>query len=108
VGRRLAIILLFHAMAWMCASKPAFAAKYYGQGTFGGFGVPGATISLTQGEKKLTVTSDEGGLYGFDDLPDGQWKIEISLQCFPTNNATVNVSADSPPGNRRWLLPSTS
>ncbi len=102
MGRRLAIMLLFHAMAWMCASMPAFASKYYGQVTFGGFGVPGATIALTQGEKKLTTTSDEGGSYRFDDLPDGQWKIEISLQCFATISAEVTVAADSPPG--RWEL----
>jgi hypothetical protein len=102
VGRRLAIMLLFHAIAWMCASTPAFASKYYGQVTFGGFGVPGATITATQGEKKFSVTSDEGGLYRFDDLPDGQWKIEISLQCFATISAEVTVAADSPP--RRWQL----
>jgi trimeric autotransporter adhesin len=95
-------MLLFHAMAWMCASMPAFASKYYGQVTFGGFGVPGATITATQGEKKFSVTSDEGGSYRFDDLPDGQWKIEISFQCFGTINAEVIVAADSPPG--RWEL----
>jgi trimeric autotransporter adhesin len=102
VGRRLAIMLLFHAMAWMCASVPAFASKYYGLVTFGGFGVPGATITATQGQKKFSVTSDEGGSYRFDDLPDGHWKIEISLQCFATISAEVTVAADSPPG--RWEL----
>jgi hypothetical protein len=101
VGRRLAIILLFCAMAWVCAS-PSFASKYHGQVTFGGLAAPGATITLTQGEKKLTATSDEGGVYRFDDLPDGQWKIEVSLQCFATIKAEVTVAADSPPG--RWEL----
>ncbi len=81
---------------------PAFASKYYGQVTFGGFGVPGATITATQGEKKFSVTSDEGGSYRFEDLPDGQWKIEISLQCFATISAEVTVAADSAPG--RWEL----
>lgn len=81
---------------------PAFASKYYGQVTFGGFGVPGATLTATQGEKKFSVTSDEGGSYLFDDLPDGHWKIEISLQCFATISAEVTVAADSQPG--RWEL----
>src|SRR5258708_36993641 len=78
------------------------ASEYYGQVTFGGFAVPGATITAIQGAKKITVTSDEGGRYRFDDLPDGQWTIGISLQCFATIHAEVTVAANTAAG--KWEL----
>jgi trimeric autotransporter adhesin len=102
VGRCLARRLLFCALMGLCASRGAVAAEYYGQVTFGGFAVPGATITASQGAKKITVTSDEGGRYRFDDLPDGPWKIEISLQCFATIHGDVTVAANTAPG--KWEL----
>ena len=69
---------------------------------FAGLAVPGATVTASQGEKRFTVTSDEGGRFHFDDLPDGPWKIEISLQCFATIHADITVAPNAPPG--KWEL----
>ena len=73
--------------------------EYHGQVTFGGLPVPGATVTATQGAKKFTAISDQGGVYRFDDLSDGDWKIEIEMQCFSTVHADVTVAANAPAGN---------
>ena len=84
----------------------AGASEYHGEVTFGGLPLPGATITATQGGKTFTVISDEAGRYRFDDLPDGEWTIEISLQCFAPLRANVTISPQTAPG--QWemrLLP---
>ena len=86
----------------LCASSLASATEYRGQVTFGGFPVPGATVTATQGTKKVSVVSDQGGVYTFDDLADGPWKIEIEMQCFEKFAAQVAVAPNMPPG--KWEL----
>ncbi len=95
-------ISIFAALLCLCTSTAAAASDYYGQITFGGLPVPGATITATQGTKTFTVTSDEGGVYRFADLTDGTWKIQISLQCFATIDAEVTVAPNTPPG--KWKM----
>ncbi len=77
----------------------ARAAEYYGQVTFGGVPVPGATVTATHGSKTVSVTTDERGLYRFADLPDGDWQIEIKLQLFQPIRTDVKISAGMTPGN---------
>lgn len=55
----------------------ARASKYYGQVTYGGLPIPGVTVTATQGGKTVSATTDEGGVFHFDDLPDGEWNIEV-------------------------------
>jgi hypothetical protein len=76
----------------------ARATEYYGQVTFAGVPVPGATVTATQGSKTVTVTTDERGLYRFADLADGAWTIDIKLQLFQPVRADVTVSAEATPG----------
>ena len=102
MSRRFGYILFFSALVSLCASTLAAAAEYHGQVTFGGLPVPGATITATQGTKKLSSVSDQGGLYNFPDLPDGNWKIEVEMQCFSTMKADVTVAPNIPPG--KWEL----
>src|SRR5579863_3512094 len=77
----------------------ARAAEYYGQVTFGGVPVPGATVTATHGSKTVSVTTDERGLYRFADLPDGDWQIEIKLQLFQPIRTDVKISAGMTPAN---------
>ena len=99
--RRLKTILLLCSLACGAANR-AVASEYHGQVTFSGLPLPGATITATRGEKKLTAISDESGQYRFDDLADGSWNIEISLQCFATMSAEVAMTPETPPG--KWEL----
>ena len=70
----------------------AAASEYHGQVTFGDLPLPGATVTITQGTKKLTAISDQGGLFTFPDLADGPAKIEIEMLCFSTVTADVTIS----------------
>jgi hypothetical protein len=83
---------LFAGLLCLCAAPLARASEYFGQITFGGLPVPGATIIATQGSKTFNITSDEGGVFHFDDLPDGQWKIEVKMLCFETIDVDVTIA----------------
>jgi len=100
--RRPGYISAYYAMLLLCTSCLAAASEYHGQVTYGGLPVPGATVTATQGGKKVTTTSDQGGVYNFDDLPDGQWKLQIEMQCFSTIQAEVTITPDMPLG--KWEL----
>jgi trimeric autotransporter adhesin len=97
--RVLSLVYLFAAIAFPCISA---ASEYRGQVTFGGLPLPGATVTVTQGAKKMTAVTDQGGLYTFPDLADGPGKIEIEMLCFSTVTADVTISATTPPG--KWEL----
>jgi len=92
-------ISVFCMLAGLCASCIAAASEYHGQVTFGGLPVPGVTVTATQGTKKLTTTSDQGGVFHFDDLPDGDWKIDIEMQCFSAIQTDVKVVPNMAAGN---------
>ena len=105
--RRILTSAIFCLLASLCASMPAAASPYRGQVTFGGLPVPGATVTATQGSKRLTTSSDQGGLYTFDDLPDGQWKIQVEMQLFNPIQADVTIAPNTPPGKfELTVLPS--
>jgi hypothetical protein len=78
--------------------------ELHGIVTFGGLPLPGAAITATQGAQRYAVVSDQGGVYHFDDLAEGQWTIEIEMQCFETIHAQVNVGADTQPGTWEMKL----
>jgi hypothetical protein len=90
--------MLMASLAWIGAAAIAAASPYSGQVTFGGLPLPGATILATRGADRFTVISDQSGRYRFDDLPDGDWSIDISMQCFAPIHAGVTVTASTAPG----------
>lgn len=93
------LVCMFAAIALPCI---AAASEYRGQVTFGGLPLPGATVTVTQGTKKVTAVTDQGGLYTFPDLADGPGKIEIEMLCFSTVTADVTISPTTAPG--KWEL----
>jgi hypothetical protein len=127
--RRLARLTLLCALLWLCAVVGAqtgaapghddhgpdvHSPDVHGHGvhgivTFGGLPLPGAAVTATQGTatqgaKTLTAVTDQGGLYHFDDLPDGDWTLAVEMQCFETIHAQVTVGADTPPGKFEMTL----
>jgi hypothetical protein len=69
---------------------------------FAGLPVPGVSVTATQGDKKVSVVTDDGGLYDFPDLADGVWKIRIEMLCFePIENDTA-VAPNAPAA--QWEL----
>lgn len=70
-GGGILCVLLLNATMAMAAEHH----EHHGQVTFGGFPVPGATVTVTQGVKQLSTTTDQQGVYEFADLPDGMWAV---------------------------------
>ena len=72
----------------------AFAAsEQHGYVKYGGLPLPGATITASQGDKKLVTITDPMGAYSFADLPDGVWTIEVEMLCFVPIKQDVTVAA---------------
>jgi len=99
IDRCLRVVCTITCVA-MClmALRPALAAEYHGRVTFGGLPVPGATITATQGSKKVVAVSDQQGSYSFADLVDGTWEIQVEMQCFSTIEQTVTIAPNVPSG----------
>jgi hypothetical protein len=84
------------ALACLACVPFAAATEYHGQVNFGGVPVPGATVTLTQGDKVVSVVTDSQGLYEFPDVADGAWKIEIRMRGFSPLIGDVTVAANTP------------
>jgi len=82
------------ALLTVCAA--ALASEYHGQVIFGGLPVPGATVTATQGTKKVSVITDQQGTYFFPDLADGAWTIDIEMQCFSPLKQEVTIASNTP------------
>ncbi len=100
--RRGVYIPIACAVVCLCAAVSAWAREYHGQVFYGAVPVPGATVTIRQGDKRFSTVTDRQGLYEFADVPDGQWKIEIAMSGFTTLDDTVTVAPDAP--QRRWEL----
>ncbi len=68
------------------------AAEYQGIVKSGGLPIPGAVVTATQGEKKLTTTTDEQGVYSFPNLEDGTWTITVEMLGFYTISRQVTIA----------------
>jgi hypothetical protein len=88
----------------LLSAASVFASAFHGAVTYGGLPLPGATVIATQDGKKFTTVTDQGGLYHFDDLPDGAWTIQVDMQCFEPIKSQVTVSATAQPGNFEMKL----
>ncbi len=88
--------------ACLLAPRAGMASEYHGLVTFGGVPVPGATVTATQGDKKVSVVSDSQGSYFFENLADGTWKISVEMRFFKTIEQEVTVAANTTAG--KWEL----
>jgi hypothetical protein len=83
------------ALALM-AALPLAAAEHHGVVKFGGLPLPGATITLSQGDKKLVAVSDGQGVYTFADVPDGTWSLQVDMLCFTPIKQEVAIAPGAP------------
>jgi len=95
-------VRLAGVIACLVYSGLAVASEYHGQVTFNGLPVPGVTVTATQGSKTVVAESDDNGNYSFPDLPDGAWKIELTMTGFATLDQQVTVAPDTP--GIKWEL----
>ncbi|HXQ98209.1 MAG TPA: carboxypeptidase-like regulatory domain-containing protein, partial [Candidatus Limnocylindrales bacterium] len=79
IGNQLRLLCALVCLtAWIVAAAP----EYQGQVTFGGMPLPGATVTVTQGEKKFVAIVDQQGVFSFPDLAEGTWTIQIQMTGF--------------------------
>jgi hypothetical protein len=104
LGRARRILYLVCTLVGLAFPCLGAASEYHGQVTFAGLPLPGATVTATQGTKKVTAVTDQGGLYTFPDLADGPWTIDIEMQCFSPVHTEVTVSPTTPPAKSELTL----
>jgi hypothetical protein len=90
------LLLLLAIATWLPASEHRGVVK------FAGLPVPGAAVTATMGDKKVSVVTDDQGQYDFPDLADGVWKIKVEMLCFETQENDVAVAASAPAA--QWEL----
>src|ERR1035438_5998114 len=78
------------------------ASEHHGIVRFAGLPVPGATVTATQGEKKVAAVTDPQGIYTFADLADGVWNLQVEMLCFATLKMEVAVAPNAP--SPEWEL----
>jgi hypothetical protein len=71
------------------------ASEHHGQVKFGGLPIPGATITASQGDKKLVTVSDPQGMYSFPDLAEGAWTFEVEMLCFVPIKQELTIGSDA-------------
>ncbi|PWU04114.1 MAG: TonB-dependent receptor [Terriglobia bacterium] len=76
--------------------RGSLASEHHGAVKSAGLAVPGATVTATQGEKKLTTTTDDRGAYSFADLPDGVWTIQVEMFGFEKLSREVGIAPSAP------------
>src|SRR4030095_3440092 len=99
------------ALAWLLTGvltfttwpAPIFAAsEYYGQVIFGGVAVPGATVTATQGDLRLTTSTDAQGVFRFTEIADGPWNVQIEMRGFSNLTREVTIGPEAQPA--MWEL----
>ncbi len=75
------------------------ASEHHGVVKFGGLPIPGATVTATQGDKKLVTISDQAGVYSFPDIGEGVWAIDVEMLCFQPIKQDVTVGAEAAIGD---------
>jgi hypothetical protein len=73
------------------------ASESHGVVKAGGLPVPGASVTATEGDKKVVTTTDDTGFYSFPELADGTWTITVEAFGFVPGKREVGV-VDGAPG----------
>ena len=82
-------------LAWLAVAA-LMASEHHGRVTANGVPVPGATVTATQGDKKLVTTTDDQGAYSFPELADGVWTIQVEMLGFSKLTQEVAITPDAP------------
>lgn len=97
-------LYLASTCAALALPAAALATQVHGQVSFSGFPVPGATVTVTQGSQTRGTVTDQGGLYNFPDLPDGAWKLEVTMLGFVATKSDLTVTPSTPAANLELAL----
>jgi len=89
-------ILVWLLIVALVAGQPTsvFAADHFGQVTFNGLPVPGASVIATQGDRTVVVTTNDDGIYHLVDLADGIWELTIEMLGFAKVTRKIEIPKD--------------
>jgi hypothetical protein len=87
--RGLCVLLL------LASSRATLASEYHGMVTYQGLPVPGATITVTQAEKKLVTVTDTQGFYSFPSLSDGAANLQVQMTGFSSIEHAITIAPDT-------------
>jgi len=93
----LAYLLIAALVAGSWPASVYAASEYYGQVIFGSVPVPGATVTATQGDIRLTTSTDAQGIFRLTDIADGAWNIRIEMRGFAELTRDVTIGPESQP-----------
>jgi hypothetical protein len=88
-----------HVRRFLAASLSVaclLASEHHGWVRSGGVPVPGATVTVTQGDKNFATSTDDMGAYSFPNLPDGIWTLRISMLGFAPVEREIGVAPEAP------------
>ncbi|MGP8243088.1 MAG: carboxypeptidase regulatory-like domain-containing protein [Bryobacteraceae bacterium] len=83
-------------LAFGLAVSSLLAYEHRGIVESGGTPVPGATVTVTQGDKKLVTTTDDQGVYSFPNLGEGVWTLRIEMLGFAPLTREIGIAPDAP------------
>src|SRR5690349_1202449 len=86
----------------LLACSVARATEHHGFVKFGGLGVPGATVTVSQADRTFTAVTDQQGVYSFPNLADGTWKLRVEMLCFEPIEREIAVVPNAP--SPEWEL----
>src|SRR4051812_44824880 len=78
------------------------AADHHGRVTFGAVPVPGATVTVVQGDQQRVTVTDQDGVYRIADIAEGVWTVRVEMVGFATISRDVTIAAGSP--SAAWEL----
>jgi len=85
---------------WLAAVLSA--SEHHGLVKFGGLPVPGATVTVSQGDKNQAAVTDPSGAYAFPDLSDGTWTLQVEMPGFAPIKQDVGIAPGAP--SPEWEL----
>jgi hypothetical protein len=88
--------------AALLLAQALMAGQHSGVVSSGGQVVPGATVTASQGDRRLVTTTDEAGRYEFKDLAPGVWVFDVAM--FGFRPARRELSIVSEPSTAEWNL----
>jgi trimeric autotransporter adhesin len=94
-------VLRLLAAVWFSISF-SFGAEHSGRVMFSSLPVPGASITATQGEKKLVSVTDQQGIYAFAELADGIWTVKVEMTGFAVLSRQIIIAGNL--SSEKWEL----
>ncbi len=86
-------LLVCVLVVWL--SAPLAAEQLKGLVSSSGRPVPGAVVTASQADRRVTTATDEAGRYAFQDLGPGAWKVEVEIFGFVAGSREVTVSGQA-------------